>query len=76
MQAEQNFSTQQSRLQNINNLAQARQTFTADKNYRGSLHKRERDNMWATKRENDHNHTKRNSQLASFMKTEVNSQMY
>ncbi len=60
-QFEQQLVTQQMRLENIHNLASARQTFSAAKNYQGNLHKRERDRVWATKRHNDTMHVQKNS---------------
>ena len=75
-QKEQLNLTQSRRHENLSKLSASRQNFASEKNYAGSLHKRERDHMWETKRINERKFIKQNSRLVNHVKSEVGSQMY
>ena len=49
---------------------------SAEKNYRGSLHKRERDRTWAIKRAQEYKRVQQNSALAKTVKQGIEEQIY
>lgn len=52
-------------------LALARQNFTADKNHHGSISRRERDETWELKRQQDNLRQMQNRKLRSKVKSGV-----
>ena len=57
-------------------LALARQTFIADKNQHGSISRRERDETWELKRQQDDLRQMQNRRLRSKVKSGVEHQKY
>lgn len=68
--------TQQMRSQNLDNLANTKQEWKANKNYKGSLHKRERDRLWQFRRDMEEKRRLQNSNMAMSIKSSVDEQMY
>ncbi len=64
------------RSQNLDNLANTKQEWKANKNYKGSLHKRERDRLWQYRRDIEEQRKLQNSKLAMSIKSSVDDQMY
>lgn len=76
MYEEQQMACRQQRQENVSNLALARQIFTADKTYHGSVHKKERDQTWEQKRQNDTLRVQKNRKLSRGIKKGVEQQKY